>query len=846
MSLGDIVGRIVLDASGVRRGVDEARSRMDTLNVSSADIGKGFGAIGLAAGAAGGAIAVGLGNAVNTAKDFEFQLSAIGAVSGATGEQMDSIREKAMQLGADSAYSASEAALAMEELAKAGIPIPDILNGAADAAVALAAAGGISLPEAATLAADAMSMFSLAAEDLEHVTDLYAGAANASSIGVSDLGASMKYVGPVAKTMGVSIDDATKAIALLGKNGIKGSQAGTALRSILTNLTPSTKKAQNAMKELGLWTEKGGSKFVDASGKVKPFGQVVDTLRESMKGLTATEQAQKLKDMFGTEALSAAAAIAGTSAEKYNELATAIDKTKASDVASKRQDNYASSLEQLGGSLDTLKIQIGSALIPFLNKAAKAITGLINKFTEAPGPVKVFAAIFLAVLAGVLLLVAGLVTLVVVVGGFLAAIAPIAAIIGVTVAALTGWLIAIPLIIAAVVALGVVIFQNWDKIKQWTGQAWEWVKAKSIAVWNAIWAFLDSVGQSINNTIYGWINAAGAFISAGWAKVKSITSSAWNAVKSFLSAVLSGIMSGIRSYFNFYRTIITTVWRAIRTLTSAAWNGIRSAVTSALSAVGSVISSGMSRARSIISSAWNAARSITRSAWNAIRSTVQSVVSAIGSAVRSGMSRVVSAVRSGMSNAMSAARSFVGRAAGIGRDIINGIANGVRNAAGNIASAAANAVKNAISAAKRAVGISSPSKMARDEVGEPIGQGFGVGISNEASTVRSAAVGAVTSAIDAAKRLAARTDLGEFAVSNARTAEATTAFGRSAAGLGVPNQRGAGTAATYRAADGTEVSREVYELQQLRAEVKAHHDKLVSTVSGTVNTMKVLKRQGAI
>jgi TP901 family phage tail tape measure protein len=167
---------------------------------------------------------------------------------------MDQLRNKALQLGKDTSFSASEAASAIEELVKQGISVPDVMNGAADATVALAEAGELELPRAAEIASNAMNQFKLSAQDLPHVADLLAGAANASSASVGDLGSALEYVGPVAHSMGLSIDDTTGALAILANNGIKGTEAGTQLRGMLLGLTPTTNKQSEAFKKLGLIT----------------------------------------------------------------------------------------------------------------------------------------------------------------------------------------------------------------------------------------------------------------------------------------------------------------------------------------------------------------------------------------------------------------------------------------------------------------------------------------------------------------------------------------------------------------------------------------------------------------
>lgn len=267
-NLGTARGLIVLDYKG--NGASEKASEdIDKISKSGDGAKESMSKVSTAAIAGGAAIVGGLGLAVKTAADFEKGLSGIKAVSGATTEQMDGIRKMALRLGADTSFSASEASTAMEELVKAGVPIESVMNGAADAAVALAEAGGVDLPQAATIAANAMNQFGLSAEQLPGIVDQIAGAANVSAIDVSDLGMSMSQVGAVANLAGLSFEDTALAITAMGNAGIKGSDAGTSLKSMLMNLQPTTEKQVGLMQELGIVTEDGANQFFDAEGKIR-------------------------------------------------------------------------------------------------------------------------------------------------------------------------------------------------------------------------------------------------------------------------------------------------------------------------------------------------------------------------------------------------------------------------------------------------------------------------------------------------------------------------------------------------------------------------------------------------
>jgi phage-related protein len=410
---------------------------------------------------AGGAIAAGLAVAVNAASEFEFQMSAIQAVSGATAEEMDLINEAALRIGKDTAYSATEAGLAMEELVKAGISVEDTLNGAADATVALAAAGGVDLPTAATIASNAMNQFNLAADDLVGVTDTIAGAANASAIDVEQFAYSMSQSGAVASLVGMSFDDMALAIAAMGNAGIVGSDAGTSLKSMLMNLQPTTKKQRGLFDDLGLstydtakamqfLTEQGikpagddvdtligqihdlaraqsesgetaldveenyerllqtsgvmSNAFYDQEGNLKSLAEISGVLGGALEGMTKQQQQATLETLFGSDAIRAGAIIAETGAEGFEELSAAIGKVSAADVAATRMDNFKGTMEAFQGSLETLAIRIGQALLPMINAIIKGFSAFIDILIAAPDWVIQVGAAFAAVSAAVLIM----------------------------------------------------------------------------------------------------------------------------------------------------------------------------------------------------------------------------------------------------------------------------------------------------------------------------------------------------------------------------------------------------------------------------------------------------------
>lgn len=363
----------------VQANTSHAEAGLSSLGAKVAGVGSSItGALGGVAIAAIAGVGAAFAGSVAAAAGFEQQMSAISAVSGATAAELQQLSTLALELGKNTSFSATEAAQGIEELVKAGVSISDIMGGAASASLSLAAAGAISVGEAAEIAANAMNAFSLQGSDLGHVADVIAGAANASAISVNDFKFSLASSGAVAATVGMSFDDLATAIALMGNAGIKGSDAGTSLKTMLLNLQPGTEKQTALFKQLGIITADGANKFFDATGKIKSLAEISQVLQDALKGMTDQQKLATLEMLFGSDAIRAAAVVAKAGAEGVNELAAAIGKVTAQDVARERLNNLKGSFEQLMGSVETLAITIGSAFLPGIKRAVDGLTAFTN------------------------------------------------------------------------------------------------------------------------------------------------------------------------------------------------------------------------------------------------------------------------------------------------------------------------------------------------------------------------------------------------------------------------------------------------------------------------------------
>ncbi|AKA70130.1 phage tail tape measure protein [Clostridium scatologenes] len=409
VNVGTAISFLTLDNTGFMNGLKAAGSELSVFSNSSANIEDKIKGVGSAMSSVGGTMTkavtlplVGIGTAsAKASMDFEAQMSKVKAISGATGSGFNDMREQAIKLGADTSFSASEAAGGMENLASAGFNTKEIMT-AMPGMLSLAAAGGVDIATASDIASSSLRGFGMEADKTTHVADVLAAVAGKTNAGITDTGEAMKYIAPVAKSLGVSFEDTSAAIGLLSNAGIKGSQAGTTLRSALTSLASPSKKATSAMKDLGM-------NFFDVQGKMLPLGQVIQQLQDKTKGLTQQQKASTMETLFGKEAMSGMLALVDQGGGKFNELSNGLKKCDGAskEMADTMQDNLKGSLEAMKGSIETAAIRIGDVLAPGIKKCANFIADLTNKFSTLPKPIQtiiVYVGLLFASIGPVLLI----------------------------------------------------------------------------------------------------------------------------------------------------------------------------------------------------------------------------------------------------------------------------------------------------------------------------------------------------------------------------------------------------------------------------------------------------------
>lgn len=340
------------------------------------------------AGAAG--IGYGVYDTIKTSMDFDAQLSAIKSLTPKEGldgmsrdDVMAQVRARAKELGQATAFGNKEVAQGMTELIKAGISLKDVLGDASEAALNLATAGDLALPEAAEIMSTAMNTFGV--KDATHAANILAGAANASATSVHEMKYSLSAVGIVAKKAGMDFDEVNTALALMASRGLKGSDAGTSLKSMLQQIEPATKPAVAAFERLGLLKD-GKNQFYNEKGQLRSLGEIADILHESTRGLTEKELNSLYKDAFGSDGIRAAQVLGEFTSQSVKDMYDEMTKVTVQEQAETMLDNLKGDIEQLGGAWENFQdtLMEGSAT-GGLRSLVKEITELVldaNKLFE--------------------------------------------------------------------------------------------------------------------------------------------------------------------------------------------------------------------------------------------------------------------------------------------------------------------------------------------------------------------------------------------------------------------------------------------------------------------------------
>ena len=393
-SLNFLIASKYMAGKGVKRGKKDIQDLDRTAKATSKTGGGLFnmttllkGGLGLAAVGASAAIsglAVAVASSTRKAMDLESQMSEIASVMGKSRKEIEPLQDLILKLGLDPnlKVDAGEAADAIQMLARNGLSMSEIMDGAARNTVLLANATGADFGTAADIATDVMSLFNIEAKDMKDAVDGITSVTTNSKFTIDDYALALAQGGGVASTVGVSFDDFNATIAAISPLFASGSDAGTSFKTMLQAMIPKSNAAEDAMRELGIITEDGQNKFFTASGEMRSMSEIAGILNEAIGGLSDEQKNQALSTIFGSDAMRAAAGIANLTEKDFLDLKKTMGNVDAEKSAATRMDNLKGSMEILSGIVDTLQLRIGAKFVPVLKKMVDAFAAFLDKHAD--------------------------------------------------------------------------------------------------------------------------------------------------------------------------------------------------------------------------------------------------------------------------------------------------------------------------------------------------------------------------------------------------------------------------------------------------------------------------------
>lgn len=750
--VGSIMARLQLNIDNFAANMKNAEKQIKDVEDKFSgfeDIGNRFTSVGtkLTLGVTAPVVAMGTAM-VNTAATFQQGLSKVGAISGATADDMVVLKQKAEDMGAKTQFSATQAADAMSYMAMAGWKTDQIVTGL-DGVMNLAAASGEDLASVSDIVTDSMTAFGLEADQAAKFADVLAMASNASNTSVAMLGESFKYVAPIAGAMGYTVEDTSVALGLMANSGIKAGQAGTSLRGALTRMMKPTDDAAAVM-------DKYGISMTNSDGTMKTLAQVMEMLREKMGGLDEATQIQAATTLFGQESMSGMLAVVNAAPKDFDNLTNSINNADgtAQKVAETMNDNLKGKIDLLTSALEGLAIQFGDILLPIITKFVEWLTGLADKFGQLDeGTQKTILgfALFAASIGPVIIAMG---TMIKFAGNVqknfllcrkavlkLASSQKLAAL-GTKImtgaqAALNAVMAMNPITlviiaIAALIAIFVVLwnkcegFRNfwiglWEVMKEYAGKLWEWLKETAsaciewlVGAWNSFKETFQAIWQAIKDwfswlwegiksvftSAVNWVTTtfSGVFeaISTIWEGIKQYFSGAWEVIKNIFLGALLILIDLITLDFGKMKEDIANIWTNIKEGLSNMWEGIKTIFTGWLTALKEFWGTIWEGVWTFIVEVWGRITNYFTNLWTDMKLTISEAWESFKTTISTKCSEIWSAVVQWFSNLLTWLWELPGKLWNIGSDMFTKMKNGVVSTVSGVYDAVVSGISQAI------------------------------------------------------------------------------------------------------------------------------------------------------
>lgn len=738
-------------------------------------LAKGAAAALTAVSAALGAMA---GYAVKVGSDFEAGMSEVAAISGATGDELDALTAKAKEMGASTKFSATESAEALKYMAMAGWDTQSMLDGL-PGIMNLAAASGEELGAVSDIVTDALTAFGLSASDAGHFADVLAKASSSSNTNVSMMGATFKYAAPLAGALGYSIEDCAQAIGLMANAGIKGEQAGTSFRAMLTRLASPTDDVAAAMSQLGI-------SLTDAQGNMLPLSDVLGQLREGFAGLDEQQKAAMASTIAGQEAMSGLLAIVNAAPEDYEALAASIADADgaAQSMADTMQDNLQGQITILKSAVEGLGIEFYESIQEPLKDVVKTGIGYIGELSSAfkegglDGLVESLGSVFADAAARIVKSAPKLVSAAVsAIRSFVSGLRGntgqiLDAAIEMGASLLQGVAEIVPELGAfALDLIGQFAQRLIDGLPQMTQAGVDMLNSMAEGLATGLPEFLANALPMIGQLAAGIRESAGQLVDAGINLIMNLADGLIAAIPDLLANIpqiiidlcgvindnapkllmagvqligklVMGMLQAIPQILAAMPKIVEAIWSVISAfnwldLGTNIMTFFRDGLKSMVSKIGEAGRSVFETVKNAIVNLPNTLKNLGSNAVSGMANAIRGLLSTVGNAAKAVFTNIVNAVLNLPSRLLELAKSAVTNVANafknvewgsIGSNIITGIISGIGSAVAGLVSSAIDAAMSAFNAAKRALGIRSPSRLFADEIGKFIPPGITVGI----------------------------------------------------------------------------------------------------------------------
>lgn len=682
--------------------------------------------------------AVGAGSAavVKIGMDFESQMSKVQAISGATGDELAALTEKAKEMGAKTKFSATESAQALEYMAMAGWKTDEMLGGL-EGIMNLAAASGEELAATSDIVTDALTAFGMSASESGHFADVLAVASSNANTNVGMMGETFKYVAPVAGALGYSAEDTALAIGLMANSGIKASQAGTALRSIMSRLAKPTDEVKSAMKKLGI-------SLTDSKGNMKSLNEVMEDLRKGFSGLSEAQAAQMAAALGGQEAMSGLLAIVNASDADFAKLESSIYSCDgaAAQMAETMNANLKGQFTILKSSAEALGLELYESIQEPLTEIAKTGIAEINKLTEAfkqdgaSGLISAGSEIIADLVTGMIEQTPMVIdTALTICDSMLGAFEESA-----------------PMLLSA----GKQLFQYFlDGMNQMTQEA----PAITARATEIISSLISGIQEAAPQMLTAGIELLSSFATGIAENLPELVPQALQLVITLADAIISNIPTIVNAGISLLKGLAQGIINSLPLLITEGPRIINDFADAIYSGLGKLILTGLEMLKSLIQGLWdnrgllleNAGEifmaflnifslskmlSLGKSLIKNLETGIKSLGPNIASAGKNILTNLVNGIKSLATHPVTTIKGIITNMknaftsinwGSIGSNIISGIAKGLTASAGAIVSAAKSAAKKALDSAKSFLGIHSPSTVFRDQVGKNMALGMGEG-----------------------------------------------------------------------------------------------------------------------